>query len=344
MYVVFMSPTRIVFSGPTCVLVEVDVDTGLPTCIDKELMSIQTTIGSTYGMMSNGNPPVQFDAAGNVYYMGSGSSSSGFYSLVLREYSNGSVRNIVNDNVTVTDFVVLPDGTVMISGYTTSTRAYWIRRVASNGQITNLATGVQSTFLRMFADGNVYYGTGASGTSGAKVYRYLTEKNEVDALPWLTSRYGPTPELQPATNDISLICPQTAPTVSAFCSSVGSYVTNIFNIGTTRTIGIAGSPGPGAGTQLVQYYPTVELGNSVISNISIAYRVKDKILLTGTNASSKNVLTMYDPETKKEEIILDGSNEVEIYSVAYVPASNKIMFNGLQFSDGKYVVSEVALP
>jgi len=35
---------------------------------------------------------------------------------------------------------------------------------------------------------------------------------------------------------------------------------------------------------------------------------------------------------------------VEIYSMAYVPSTKKVMFNGLNFADGKYIVSEVAIP
>ena len=124
----------------------------------------------------------------------------------------------------------------------------------------------------------------------------------------------------------------------------GVYSLNFFNFGSTRTLGIAGSPGGNGGTQLVQYWPTLELENTIVSNITIAYRINNMLLITGTDASGKNVLTMYDPETNQEQIILDGSNEVEIYSFAYVPSTNKLMFNGLQFSDNKYVVAEVALP
>jgi hypothetical protein len=82
----------------------------------------------------------------------------------------------------------------------------------------------------------------------------------------------------------------------------------------------------------------------VLEKISIAYKAGDYLLLAGTNSAKKNMLTAFNTVTNREEIIMDGSNEVEIYSMAYVPSTKKVMFNGLNFADGKYIVSEVAIP
>jgi len=41
---------------------------------------------------------------------------------------------------------------------------------------------------------------------------------------------------------------------------------------------------------------------------------------------------------------MDGSNQIEIYSMTYVPALGKVMFSGLRFSDNSYVVGEIAIP
>jgi hypothetical protein len=56
------------------------------------------------------------------------------------------------------------------------------------------------------------------------------------------------------------------------------------------------------------------------------------------------MLTAFNTVTNREEIILDGSSEVEIYSMGYVTSSRKLMINGLNLADGKYIVSEVAIP
>ena len=342
LYVVFTMPTRLVTAGPTCVFVEVNVDTGIPTCVDKDMTSIQTVFGNMYGMMSNGNPPVQFDNAGNVYYMGTNPGLG--FTTTLREYSNGTVRNIVNDNVTIRDFIVLGNGTVLVAGSTSSTQASWIRSVSPSGQLKNLLVGTNTTFVRQFADGNIYFGI-QTNNGFPKIVRYLVSKNEMDSAPWIGSSMKGMATADPEpTNDRSILCQSNTPNTGPFCQQSGVYVSNLFNIGSQKTVGVAGSPGGSGGTQLIQYWPTLEYENTIITNISISYRINGQLLLTGTDSTGKNILTIYDPETNQEQIILDGSNEVEIYSMAYVPATKKLMFNGLQFSDNKYVVAEVAVP
>jgi hypothetical protein len=42
--------------------------------------------------------------------------------------------------------------------------------------------------------------------------------------------------------------------------------------------------------------------------------------------------------------LIDSTNEVEIYNMSYITATNKIMFNGLRFSDNTLVVGEVDMP
>jgi hypothetical protein len=38
-----------------------------------------------------------------------------------------------------------------------------------------------------------------------------------------------------------------------------------------------------------------------------------------------------------------ASNEIEMYHLNYVASSNKIMFDGLRFSDNKYVIGQIDL-
>jgi hypothetical protein len=40
---------------------------------------------------------------------------------------------------------------------------------------------------------------------------------------------------------------------------------------------------------------------------------------------------------------MDGSIEVEIFSMTYSQKKNAVMFSGLRFSDNKFVVGEVSL-
>jgi hypothetical protein len=57
-----------------------------------------------------------------------------------------------------------------------------------------------------------------------------------------------------------------------------------------------------------------------------------------------NTLVVLDLDTFQETILIDSTNEVEIYNMSYITATNKIMFNGLRFSDNTLVVGEVDMP
>jgi hypothetical protein len=344
-YVVFMMGTALSTGATTCPIAEVDTDTGVPTCVDSEMSMISTSFGSMYGQTNNGNLPLQFDAAGNLYYSGTAKNSS---TMTLRRNANGVITRIINDNITIRDFLVMSDGSILLSGTTQSTNAYWVRKISTDGAITTLSSGVQATFLRKFADGNAYLGIPNYGsTTNVGVLRYSASTGVLDATPWMAggTNYGNT--TVSSQNDLSGLCAMSygavSPTYSVFCTSSGASITNLFNFGTTQTIAITGGMGMNA-TRLMQYYPTVRDENTVIKNITIGYQVGGKLLLTGLDANNKNIVTVYNPTTQQESIIFDGSNEVEIYSVGYVGSTGKIMFNGLRFATGQVVVGDIAIP
>ena len=335
-YVVFSSPTLLVSDGARCVLAEVNTDTGVPTCVDSEITSVTMGLGFMFGPAGgNGNAPIQFDDAGNIYYTGQ---STG-YSFTLRKNVGGVITPLVRDNVTVRDFLVLGDGSVIMSGSTTSTQAWWIRKVsAGTGAITNLVNGTQATFLRKFADKNIYYGVPNMQSGMGGVFRYSIDQGKPDDIAWIAGTYPPGIKSQ---NDISGICMYSYS--SPFCGNSGAYVREVFNIGTDRTIAISGAQGGSGATELMQYYPTVERANTVITSITVWLQVGKKLLLAGTDKSGKNLLSLYDPETFQETLLLDASNEVEIYHLGYVASANKVMFNGLSFANGQPVVGDIPL-
>jgi hypothetical protein len=336
-YVVFNSPTPLVNGGTNCVLAEVNTDTGSPTCVDNELTSITMGMGTMFGPFGNGNAPIQFDDAGNIYYSGT---STG-YTFTLRKNVNGVVTPLMRDNVQVTDFVVLGDGSIIMSGRTVSTQVYWIRKVtADSGAITNLVNGVQATFLRKFVDKNVYYGVNSSMNVTGGVYRYSVDQGKPDSLPWVI-QYG---NQNAAQNDTSGLCTYTTnQKTSIFCSLGGSSIRESFNIGTEKTLAIVGQIYGSSGTELMQYYPTIERANTVLTNITVWQQIGTKLLLAGTNKDEKNILSLYDPSTAQETILLDTSNEIEIYNLGYVATANKVLFNGLSFANGQYVVGDISL-
>ena len=331
-YVVFASATALVSGGPSCVLAEIDVQSGVPTCVDNSLQNVAMSMGSTFGNWQNGNPPIQFDDAGSIYYSGIANNK-----FALRKNVNGQVADLINDNVTVRDYLVLNDGSVLIAGTTTSTQAWWFRKITPTGGVVNLAANIQMNFMRRFADGNVYFGALGGVYLGGQVKRYITSTGALDPTPWIgDSRMGMT-----ATNNTAVLC--AASGSSGLCSGNGSNIRAAYNVAGGQTIVVAGSPGIG-GTSLVVYYPTLAYAPTVVTSVTLSYQVGNKLIIAGTNEAGTNVLTILDTTTMQETILMDASNEVEIYNMGYVPSTNKLMFNGLRFSDNKYVVGEVTLP
>ena len=72
-------------------------------------------------------------------------------------------------------------------------------------------------------------------------------------------------------------------------------------------------------------------------------RVIDYLILTGLDANGQNITTLYNTATDTEQTLISSTNEIEMYHLNYVASSNKIMFDGLRFSDNKYVIGQIDL-
>ena len=159
----------------TCLLAEVDPSTGVPTCVDDTLSSIDWPTPH-----SGRSPAIQLDGAGALYYAGH---TSGGHA-VLRKYLDGTRTDLINADISLDDFLVLGDGRVLVSGQTTPTGARWLRYLSATGSLHGLA-GLNSNFLRLFPDGNVY--TGLWGTGNLGVRRFLTSTNELEGKYWIAA-------------------------------------------------------------------------------------------------------------------------------------------------------------
>lgn len=334
-YVVFSTRVALVTSGTPCLLAEVNALTGIPTCVDDSLSSINWNLGAQTG---TGNAPIQLNNAGDIYY--SGSTSGG--RTVLRKYSNGTITDLINDNISISDFVVLGDGTVIVSGTTSSTSATWTRKISSTGSLSTLAAGASTYFVRKFADGNVYLGLWGGTHWGVRKYNVATET--LDTRYWIATAMMGGITANAIDHSVDSLCSGTSrQTNSGLCGYSGSSITAAFNFGTTSTFVIAGSRGS-AGTRLMQYYPTLNSTNTTIGSLTLGLMVGSKVVLAGLNPNSINSVSVYDVETKQETYVIDATNEVEVYNMTYIPSTNRLMFNGLRFSDNRYIVGEVDLP
>ena len=334
-YIVFESKVALTTGGVTCLLAVVDVSTGVPTCVDSTLDSIVWGLGWNAGW---GNSPIQLDSSGAVYYAGQAGSSA-----VLRKAKDGVITDLINDNVTLQDFIVLSDGTVLVVGATTSSQVRWLRRISTAGGLKNLAIGSVHSLWK-FADGKVYAGLWGDPNFGSK--RYSTDLDALEDKYWIsgnTNGVSRDSYFQLDTQDSIVDCNSAnSSRNTSFCGWYGTIVYPVFNILGQKTFGVAGASGQNR--QLWEYYPTVEKTNvTAISNVTLAQQVITMMILAGTSSTGSNILSLYDTSSKQETVVMDGSNEIEIYSMSYSQKKNSIMFSGLRFSDNKYVVGEVSL-
>ena len=332
-YIVFESKVALTTGATTCLLAVVEVSTGVPTCVDSTLDSVNWNLGFP---SSGGNSPIQIDASGAVYYAGAVGASA-----VLRKANNGVITDLMNDNVSLQDFIVLSDGTVLVAGNTNSSSVFWLRRISVVGGLKNLAVGSYVLSLWRFADGKVYAGLW-NNDSGMK--RYSVDLDALENKYWISGSNSFSDNGYFKINGPEGIPDCTVTTNSAFCGYFGTYVSPVFNILGQKTFGVAGPYN--LNRQLWQYYPTVEKTNvTAINSVTLAQQVTGTttIILSGTSSNGSNILSLYDTSSKQETVVMDGANEVEIYSMSYSQKKNAIMFAGLRFSDNKYVVGEVSL-
>jgi hypothetical protein len=332
LYVLFNGQTFLNGGGTTsekpCLLAVIDRATGIPTCVDDSLGSISWNTGQ-----GNGNAAIQFDDTGAVYYMGYTTDGR----MVLRRSSNGIRRDLVTDYASASDFVVLGDGTVVLSGSTYATGAAWLRRISPQGSLQTLRTA-QSSFLREFPDGNVYFG------ASSNVLRYLPSTDALDPAAWIgypTGSYYPAPDAAAPHNDVTTLCGYSSgQDNSAFCNSNGASVMKTFTTGDGKVFVINGW---GPNGQLMQYYPSVVRPTTEVTRVAVAQGGTSSLVLSGLNRQDKNVTTLFDTSDGSERELIGPDPEFEVYHVNYLSDSTTVMFDGLRFSDNSYILGTVDL-
>jgi hypothetical protein len=330
LYVLFDSGTNLSDTSKTggCLLAEVSTATGIPTCIEDQLTSVQWLESNASSLK---NKSIQFDGSGAIYYLARKNAGA----LVLRRYAGGTKTDLINDNISVSDFLVLSDGRVIVTGTTQSTNTRWIRRIAASGGLTNLYSGDESSFLALFPDGNVYVGGHTAVTGfGWGVGRYLTQADLADTRPYFSY-----PQQNPYFSS-SLVCDMNG-VPAGFCYGNGGLVKAIHKNTNGQVYAIA-SASSGSGT-LMRYYPDLAKVSTAVNKVLVFQGVISNLILAGLNSSNKNIMTLFNTTDNSELELIGAANEIEIYHLNYVAAENKIMFDGLRFSDNKYVIGQYDL-
>lgn len=311
-YMLFSRRTDATAGGDgACLLARVDRSSGLMSCVDSTLAFI-TWPDDQWGYR---NPAVQFDDKGAVYYEGWTDDGR----TVLRRHYNGVTKNLINDAISLQDFLVAGDGSVFLRGSTNVTSASWIRRISPQGSLQTLSTQIGGNLLHQFPDGNVYIGLWDG--SGQGVRRFLTAAGHMD------------PDYR---MDVSAFCgPDDFG--QAICSSNGASVSKVVTSDDGAVYAVTGG-------QVFQLYPTLSRPSTTLSAVTnLAAGPEGKLLVTGLGAGNANSLSVLDTAADTESVVIGAANEVETYRLHYLPSTNSVMFDGLRFADNTYVVGRVDL-
>jgi hypothetical protein len=298
LYVLFNSAADFGNGTTSCMLAQVYRTTGYAKCIENTLTSVSIDT-------------IQFDADGDIYY--SGSKGSG--QQVVRRYANGSASDYINQYQSFNKFFVVPNGDILISGYTSSNGLSWTRKITTTGQISSLAADSADVFWQ-FPDGNVYFPDGHTCLK-----RYLVASSQLDARPWAS--WGSNGCSNPYdTGYIGFLSGFFNPRVWILANGLVMSLRN---------------------TELVYMYPTMKTASQSLSRISFGIPALTSAILVGTNSSGVNQMLLYDSTNDSSTMLVDGSSEIEFYHVRWNVSLNRVYFDGLRFSDNKYVIGYLNL-
>ena len=87
--------------------------------------------------------------------------------------------------------------------------------------------------------------------------------------------------------------------------------------------------------------PDLQVGTTAVQKIFAAQSVGSDLVLAGLDSNGQNITNLYDTATGLEAPVFGPANEIEIYHLTYVPETHKMLFDGLRFSDNKYILGEI---
>lgn len=331
---------------PQCIMAEVSRATGVPTCVDSELDQVLWD-----GGVFPKNRPIQFDADGAIYYLGTRRLAIGggleTEAPVLRKASGGVVTELVTGDFQPCcrlDFAVAPNGTAIIVGDssfdgvqtcpgTWPTCPYWVRRVTPDGTVDQISSGSPTGVPRLFPDGNIYFVQSRANIGGDLYMRYLSESNQLDAIAWIADGFYYATHF-----DTRVVCP-------AGCSALTEYGKRAFvTTANGEVFGVDGANvGPGVINKLFPV-PSVQLPATLVTDISTATAAGNEVLLAGSDSANRETLSLYDPSGGRAEVrLLPADQQVDIVHIYYSARKHQAIFDGVRPSDNQYVVGRVDL-
>jgi hypothetical protein len=278
------------------------------------------------------NPLIQFDAAGRVYFVvwvSDRSLSNGGRHELRRLNTDDSITQITNGPVFLTNFLVLKNGDVLFTGSTATNSLRWARNyVAATGSVSAISDsrGVAMSdeiYLFQAPNGAPYVITPFGGI-GPAIYRYISD-GLVDPRPWFAAAgNGAYFNYTGAENSAAPICGNTL----ALGSS--SYLLGICD------------------NKIIEFFPSPQVlkDPSLIKTVTKFIAVSNTTALVfGLDLAGTNKIVLYNRTANTETILYHRPNlpnsqataEVEVYNVAPVLKSGRVYFDGLRFSDNKFI-------
>lgn len=316
LYIVFCNPEPI--DGNSYILAQLDPSAGTFTGIDSSMGLLRWG-----GSWSSGiSPYIQFDSSGNIYYLAYSSGNT-----VLRRYTDkDNITDLINQGISINEWLVLSDGTVVFSGRTKATSVRWLRKLSPSGSLSNIVVGISCEFILEFPDGRIYVGLWSDTYYG--VYRL---PSDLSALTDYLSPYIGMPSFfgipyTPEYNHDQIF--------GIF--GTGTYIGSYFQTTDGKIIVLKGWPGSYV---VAQYYPTVQKINlSLIDSPTILKGKQDQLFIAGIK-SGTNKLIQYSTSNGNEADLL--SEDIEVYHLDFL-GDNDIYFDGLRFSDNKFIIGKLS--
>ena len=310
-----------------CLIGLVDRGTGEQTCLEMSRNGFTIQGGTGTGS----NPAVQFDAQGRVYYQAAVYDQG--QKNVLRRHDGVKAVDVVDwADVFFRSWLVASDGTIVASGSSPGNGQTWTRAVSPSGGIQALpkyAVVMPATF----PDGNIYlewWGpTSQSSKYVSGIVRYLVAERELEEGFWIANSDHLS---EPVRWDTSAFCGPMLP--NNYCSTWAPR-----KMVTTRSGEVWGL----SNDRVIRLYPSPAVADlDLIPGTLTA--AGDRLAIAGLDQHGKQTTVLYDTIGQSSTTLLDATDEVELFGLEYSAALKRIMFRGVRFSDGKYVLGTIDLP
>ena len=318
-------------SPGTCFLAKVDKSNGEPTCIESEFTNIVWDYRPDTPAY---NKPIQFDAAGAIYYRVRVGSRT-----ILRKYLNGTASDLISDDIFIENFLVADDGSIYLSASNVPLGRGGIYRILQGSlqEITSIPSlSDAARFLRFFPDGKIYIGFYYGSNLG--IYRLSSEDGQLESSAWwgyLTDPFdghsNPTPINHTCITD------GTAP------HRCGAGASAIHRTPDGKMYAVSEQDSNAMNKILWRYYPSFAKPALRLVNIKVSQVVLTNLVLAGINSEGANALHLFNTSDDSSIELIGAGNEIEIYHLNFIAADNKIMFDGLRFSDNEYVLGQYDL-